>query len=335
MRDLSAKLHLSFKQALCDYVLELFLLPQPIAQLSDTLSPQTSPVRKLAGSPYSILEPSPTDLSLCHEPSERDSPWRVLTEKGEMHVPSTLPFKTQISHESQVSLDTPNITEPKRSRADTATIRQEMKEILHSTDTAGKSERAREDKKGEREKAEEGEKEEEPSSLTWHEKERIRREEEARSAYHREAHYGKMGILESTYSTVIPKHFSQMLKISSHSVVHHTFPTLGNYSANLLLNIVTDVLRRGCPNLTFNAFKRERGREGAFCHCVPRKTSQLRVESELVEVEGVIVGRNLRQWDEVKAPEVPEIRLTQVWRQGGEGEGEGGGGVRVWLCAGI
>ena len=317
MADLSDKLHRCLKQALCDYILELYLLPQPIARLGDISSIHSSPVRGTS-SPFVVLEPSPTEhIPQDQEGEEKGSLRRALFEKIELHAPQTLLLAPQSSLESQVSVESPSITEPRRSRADTNSITQEMNEILCSIDRT----------EGKREEEEESE----ASSLAWHEKEKIRREQEAKNAYHREAHHGRMGILEATYLSIIPQHLAESFKLSSNSVSHHTLPLLGNYSANLFLCEAMSIFHQVCPDVTLNAFRLdETGKTREYMHYVPLKTSHVRVEKELSEVHYVVVGRNIKQWDEARFPGMPELRLTQVegrrrrggWREEGGRERE-------------
>lgn len=316
MADLSDKLHRCLKQALCDYILELYLLPQPIAHLGDTSSIHSSPLRSTS-SPFVVLEPSPTEhIHQDQDGEEKGSLRRALFEK-ELHAPQTLLLAPQGSLESQVSVESPSITEPRRSRADTNSITQEMDEILCSIDRA----------EGKREEEEESE----ASSLAWHEKEKIRREQEAKNAYHREAHHGRMGILEDTYLSIIPQHLAESFKLSSNSVSHHTLPLLGNYSANLFLYEAMSIFHQVCPDMTLNAFRLdETGKTREYNHYTPLKTSHVRVEKELSEVHYVVVGRNIKQWDEARFPGMPELRLTQVEgrrrRQGEEAGGRKEGG---------
>ena len=303
LTDLSSKLHICLKQALCDYLLELYFLPQPIARMDDMVHSDDSPT---VNSPFVVLEPSPPLRR-----ASQDSPRRSLFEKGEIRVPSSLGLQTQQSQEvGGVSLpDTPAGPEPHRSqRCDTISVATAMEEAIWSPDMAevdletfdNPTETA----------ALSGEAAASSGGLTWHEKEKSRREVEALGAYQKEAHHGKRGVLETTYSSLIPQHFAATSKLASRSLAHYTFPILGSYSAEVFLNESLSFCSQICPDLSLSTFKL--GPNGEYLHHVPQKTSRTRDFVDVEETFFVVVGRNLRQWDEVHCPDDAEIRLTQV-----------------------
>lgn len=287
--DLSGKLHHCLKQTLCDYILELYFLPQPIARIDDmSMTFSDSPVEAV-DSPFVVLEPVP-------ELKETDpqSPQRPLFEKGEVRVPSSLGFTPQKSLDSPLSPDTPVKGEPHRSRTDTYTITQAMDDILNNerNEVSGKEQTI------------------ESSNLTWQEKEKNRREIEAYDAHQKRAFHGRHGVLENTYSDLIPKHLMETCKLSSRSVSHYTFPLLGSYSGEVFLNEAIGICNQLCPDLTLNAFTLDVN--GEYFHYGLQKTSRQRTMGTVSDTEFIVVGRNLKQWDEARAPDSKEVRLTQV-----------------------
>jgi hypothetical protein len=305
--DLSAKLHLCLKQALCDYILELYFLPQPIARIDEMLQLEDSPS---ATSPFVVLEPSPP------EPSRReslDSPRRTLFEKGEVRVPSSLGFLSQRSHESGgvLSPDTPVQGEPHRSHCDTVSVTTATDDVFRSLDASGKDDAAFDPPPEVASSTAGFEAASSAAGLTWQEKELNRRETEAMDAYQREAHHGRQGVLENTYSSLVPQHFAETCRLSSRSVAHYSFPLLGSYSSEVFLNETLSFCTVLCPDLTLSTFRL--GSNGVYAHYIPQKTSRIRSSVEVEETKFVAVGRNLKQWDEARSPDVVEIRLTQPW----------------------
>lgn len=297
--DLSGKLHLSLKQALCDYILELYFLPQPIARIDEMIPLDDSSV---PNSPFVVLEPSTTELYRQESTElDPDSPRRILFEKGEIHVPSSLGLLSQRSQDSTVTLspDTPIQSEPHRSRCDTMTVTHAMDDVLQSLETAER-----------RDSIVEQQSEASTSFLTWQERELNRREMEALDAYQREAHHGKQGALEKTYSSLIPQHLTEMFKLSSRSVTQYSFPLIGSYSAEVFLNEIMAIFGNLCNDLSLSTFKL--CSNGVYAHYTLQKTSRPRITAEVSEMEFIVVGRNLKQWDEARSLDVIEIRLTQV-----------------------
>ena len=293
--DLSGKLHLSLKHALCDYLLELYFLPQPIARIDDMIPLDDSVI---PNSPFVVLEPSVPEL--VGQDSNPVSPRRALFERGEIRVPSSLGLLPQQSSQDggggALSPDTPVQPEPHRSRCDTITVTHTMDDVLRSIQTAERRDSVAEQS--------------EASVLTWQEKELNRRETEALDAYQREAHHGRQGVLENTYSSLIPQHLVETCKLSSRSVTHFNFPLLGSYSAEVFLNEILSFIGNLCEDLSLSTFKL--GVSDVFSHYTSRKSSRPRTVAEVGEVKYVTVGRNLKQWDEARSPDVIEIRLTQV-----------------------
>ena len=300
--DLSAKLHLCLKQALCDYILELYFLPQPIARIDEMFQLDDSPS---ATSPFVVLEPSPPELS---RRESLDSPRRALFEKGEVRVPSSLGFLSQRSQETAAVLspDTPVQGEPHRSRCDTVTVAAAMDDVFSSLEGSGKDDNTF-DQPTEVAGIEVASS---AAGLTWQEKEMNRREMEALDAYQKEAYHGKQGALENTYSSLIPQHFAETRRLSSRSVAHYPFPLLGSYSAEVFLNETLSLCSAICHDMTLSTFKL--GSNGGYTHYIPQKTSRVRSAVEVEETKFFVVGRNLKQWDEARSPDVVEIRLTQV-----------------------
>lgn len=288
--DLLGKLHHCLKQALCDYILELYFLPQPIARIDEmSTAVGDSPVEAV-DSPFTVLETVP-DL----KEDDPQSPQRPLFEKGEVRIPSSLGFTSQKSADSPVSPETPVKNEPHRSRCDTYTITQAMDDVLSSL---------------ERNEASGKEPTTEPLNLTWQEKEKNRREMEAYDAFQKGAFHGRRGILEKTYSDLIPKHLIETCKLISRSVSSYTFPLLGSYSGEVFLNEAVGICNQLCPDLTLNAFKLDIN--GEYFHYSLQKTSRQKVMDSVFDTEFIVVGRNLKQWDEACAPGTKEVRLTQV-----------------------
>ena len=298
--DLSGKLHLCLKQALCDYILELYFLPQPIARIDEMLQFDNSPS---ATSPFVVLEPSPPESS---RRESLDSPKRSLFEKGEVRVPSSLGFLSQRSQDSAgvVSPDTPVQPEPHRSRCDTVTVTAAMDEVFRSLEGGGGGggDDSTFDQPTEVASSAAG--------LTWQEKEMNRREMEALGAYQKEAHHGKQGVLENTYFSLIPQHFAETCQLSSRSLAHYPFPLLGSYSSEVFLNETLSICSFLLPDLSLSTFRQ--GVNEVYAHYIPQKTSRTRSVVEVEETRFLVVGRNLKQWDEARFPDNAEIRLTQV-----------------------
>ena len=245
MTDLSTKLTSCFKHAMSDYLLELCLLPLPIAK-----QPEGSFVWD----------------------SATNSPNVFLENEGA----------------------------PVRSRKDTEKIMEDISDALVSEEDG----------------ASQGEVSSE-SSLTWHGKEWLRREQEARDRYYQEAHFGRSGILDETYHTTIPQHLDRACKLASPSISHCTYTSMGSHSARTFLTEAIASIQQLCPDLTLSTFERTPPGEassGQYAHCTPeRDWSKVERAVELSDLHYIVIGRNLRQWEECCDPTDPTHRSTHPW----------------------
>ena len=152
-------------------------------------------------------------------------------------------------------------------------------------------------------------------SLSWHQKERVRREVEAKDAMTREAHLGHCGTLEESYHATIPNHLALTRELGSASVSYSSVVLIGSYSASVFLSRVTAGIHQLCPDITLNAFTYEDGDSPRYVHCSPEKdlTKAQKPPLKLSKLRYIVVGRNPLQWEESLHPTVPSLRISQPW----------------------
>lgn len=303
LSEFSAQLSNCFKQCQLDYLLELYLLPQPVAKpLSESFD-----ARDYSVSPFILVD---VDGSGCRTPNELTSSLSSRRESEELKPPPTsqegsAPMSRKVSVGSRRSSDdklnkspllereeqAPSSSSAKRSRTYTEQIIVEIEEAVQSMEETDRGKSA------------------------WVEKEKRRRRTEARDAIFHEAHLGNAGMLESSYHTTIPQHLAGMWRLHSSSVKFHSFSLVGNYSAQVFLSQTIQALYALCPDFTVNSFQNIGGsHHGPFIHFTPEKDwTKVKRPSHPSHAHYVAVGRNLTQWEESCDPLVSSKRLTQPW----------------------
>ena len=310
MADLSRKLASCYKHTICDYLLEMCLLPLPISQLDDKFEVvPTSP--QSTGSPFVLLEmpsDSPFNTPTKKRPDATEDEARTKTSL-EQDRASSGSLSRRISYESTPDTSAENSLRsgliPQWSRKDTECIIAELGEAMQSMDAHSIQEQPREGEGG-------------PSSeqsLTWHQKEKLRREMEAQEAMAREAHLGNCGILEETYHTTIPNHLAHARELGSSSVAHYSVALVGSYSAAVFLSQATANVHQLCPDITMNAFAYTDGELPQYVHCTLEKdlTKAQKPPNKISKLHYIVIGRNPLQWEESLHPTVPLRRISQPW----------------------
>lgn len=300
LSEFSAQLSTCFKQALFDYLLEFYLLPQPVARPL----PQSFDGREFSVSPFILVD---IDSPGCLTPAEPPSNLSSRRESEELKTtspsydassPAVRKISTgsrrssddRLSISKRPSLEREDSISAKRSRGYTEQIIVEMEEAVQSI-------------------------EEEGGSPGWIEKEKRRRKMEARDAVMHDAHLGNSGVIDESYHTAIPQHLAAACRLHSACVKHHAFPLVGNYSARVFISQTVLALQELCPDFTVNAFRGIGGNPlGPFMHFVPEKDwTKVKKSSCLVEARFVAVGRNISQWEESCDPLTPDKRILQPW----------------------
>ena len=310
MADLSHKLASCYKQAICDYLLELCLLPLPIAQLDEGFEAvPTSP--QSAGSPFVHLE-IPLDSVYSTPPKKKhDTAEDAASRKSSLEQEHVSPGggSRRVSDESasdtsaESSLRSGQL--PHGSRRDAERTFADIDEVSELMVAHSIQDRAHEWEGG-------------PSpeqSLTWHQKEKMRREAEAQEAVAREAHLGNCGTLEETYRTTIPNHLALTRELGSASVSHCSIVLVGGYSASVFLSQATASIRQLCPDIALNSFTCADGDPARYVHCTPEKdlTKAQKPPLKVSELRYIVIGRNPLQWEESLHPTVPSVRISQPW----------------------
>ena len=300
MTDLSAKLTSCFKHAMSDYLLELCLLPLPIAR-----QPEGSFVWDSAtNSPNAFLENEGPGNKVEKRGAYEAGSRRASSEKGEVHKagsrrtsneqPPARSPSTRSVESSSLKSDA-----PVRSRRDTEKIVEDITDALLSENGGSQGEGSSE------------------SSLTWHGKEWLRREQEARDRYYQEAHFGRSGVLDETYHTTIQQHLAHACKLASPSVTHCTYTFMGSHSARTFLTEAIASIQQLCPDLNISTFEKSLPGEvaaGQYAHCIPeRDWSRVERVVELSDLHYMVIGRNLRQWEECCDPTDLTHRSTHPW----------------------
>ena len=336
MADLSTKLSSCFKHAMIDYLLEVCLLPLPIARPEES-SVWGSP----ASSPSVFLTNEDRRGRTSIEQRERGSR-QTSTEKKEAgsrraSVEKNLSMR-KVSTSSLRSIETLPLksgSSSRRTSVEGGSSRKSSGEKSPMRKVSNTSLRSIEASPSKPDTPERPQKESDaivknttsdamhpanggsrvPSSevsLTWSVKEKLRRDKETRDAYFQEAHLGQTGILEEPYHTTIPKYLAHACKLTSPSVSQFTYSFLGSYSAQAFVTKAIMCIQQICPDLILNAFKlKSKAPLGQYTHCTLDKDwSRLERTDELSQLHYIVVGRNPQQWEECCNP---SHRSTQPW----------------------
>lgn len=295
LSEFSARLSHCFKQALFDYILELYLLTQPVARpLSESFDR-----REFSVSPFILVD---VHSPRARTPIEATSNLSSRRESEELKQPSrdvSAPMSRKVSASSRRSSDDKasiskgssfereDSVPVKRTRTYTEQIIMEIEEAVQSIDDP-------------------------KSKSAWADKEKMRRKTEARDAIFHEAHLGNSGMLESTYHTTIPQHLAGAHRLSSACVKFHTFSLIGSYSAQVFLSQAVLALQHLCPDFTINSFQRlGADHRGPFIYFTPEKDwTKVKRPSLPSEAHYIAVGRNLLQWEEACDPLTSTKRIT-------------------------
>ena len=301
LSEFSTHLSVCFKQALFDYLLELYLLPQPVAKSL----PESFAAREYSVSPFVLID---VDSPGVRTPVESMSNLSSRRESEELKSPaasqdgSSQPVSRKISTGSRrssddklgvnkvPSFDKEDSSQTKRSRTYTEQIILEIEEAVQSI----------EDKEGQ---------------SAWMEKEKKRRLDEAREAVCHEAHLGNSGVIEHTYHTTIPQHLAAASRLHSACIKYHSFSLVGNYSARVFLSQTVLAFQSLCPDFAVNSFQSIGVRGiGPFVHFTPEKDwTKVKKLIRPSKAHYIVVGRNLDQWEESRAPDTSTKRTTQPW----------------------
>ena len=343
MADLSTKLSSCFKHAMIDYLLEVCLLPLPIARPEDSSvwsSPASSPSAfprndRRGSSRKTSMEQREEGRQKTSAEEKGESSRRTSTEKKESSSPRTsIEIKTAGSRKASVemkssvrkgslssfkSVDTlPLRSDSRRGSAEGESgSRKSSSEKSPKRKTSNTSLRSIETSKGISDTVHpnnggpqlpagpEG-------SQTWYGREKLRREHEVRDAHFREAHLGQTGILEETYHTTIPKYLAHACKLASPSISQFTYSFLGSYSAQAFATKTIMCVQQICPDLALNAFKlKSEAPLNQYAHCTLDKDwSGMERTDEPSQLHYIVVGRNPQQWEECCNP---AHRSTQPW----------------------
>ena len=317
MADLSTKLSSNFKHAMIDYLLEVCLLPLPIARPEESSvwgSPASSPSvflknegrrggsrktsteKKDAGSRTASVEnnlsmrKTSTSSSRSIEALKCDSSSRRSSVEGG----SSRKSSSEKSPKRKVSNTSLRSIEASPSKPDTPERSHKGSDAMHPANGGSRVPESSE------------------VSLTWSVKEKLRREKEMRDAYLQEAHLGQTGILEEPYHTTIPKYLAHACKLTSPSICQFTYSFLGSYSAQAFVTKTIMCIQQICPDLSLNAFElKSEAPLGQYTHCILDKDwSRLERTDELSQLHYIVVGRNPQQWEECCKP---AHRSTQPW----------------------
>lgn len=292
--------HLSncFKQALFDYLFELYLLSQPIAKpLSDSFD-----ARDYSISPFVLVDvespgmrtpaESMSNLSSRRESEELKPPSQGVSAPGSRKVStsSRRASDDKLSVGKGSSFDKDDGAPVKRSRTYTEQIILEIEDAVQSI----------EDKDG---------------KSMWMEKERKRRRTEERDTIIHDAELGNSGMLRKAYHSSIPQHLAGAFRLHSACVKFHSFSLVGNYSAQVFLSQTALALETLCPDFTVNCFQSIGvDDQGPFIHFTPaRDWTKVKRVNHPSHTHYIAVGRNLPQWEESCDPLTPTKRIIQPW----------------------
>ena len=298
LSEFSSQLSGCFKQALLDYLFELYLFPQPVAKPL----PESFDARDYSISPFVLVDvdspgvrtpvESMSNLSSRRESEELKPPSQDLSAPGSRKISgsSRRASDDKLSVGKGSSFDKEDSAPVKRSRTYTEQIILEIEDAVQSI----------EDKDG---------------KSMWIEKEKKRRRTEARDAVIHDAELGNSGMLEKAYHTSIPQHLAGAFRLHAACVKFHSFSLIGNYSAQVFLSQAVLALQNLCPDFTVNCFQSiGAGDGGPFVHFIPeRDWTKVKRASHPSHTHYVAVGRNLPQWEESCYPLTPTKRIIQPW----------------------
>ena len=345
MPELSQKLKTSFQHALCDYMAELYLFPLPVARPLPLALENLRETRAPTVSPYVLIE-VPLEESVTSEdttknpqhdedgvslassvrPVGEEEPGKP-EEEEEQEEEGVVGGKKKLSLEQLPAVPTSVDNRPTSARAtptahgrgshsragsegrlidqqlgDAITIgalqsvkykEQVIDDIMLLDDVAAAG----------------------GGSVVWAEKERLRREQEAKENVHNDAYAGNSGTLEATYHSDIPHHFSQTLSLGSPTVQYSSFPLVGSYSALIVLSQTLAEVKKLCPDLTVTSFKSSPSAEDQFTHFTPERdwSKVERTEQRVYNASYVALARSPSQWRECRNPNDPALRVSQPW----------------------
>ena len=342
MADLSTKLSSCFKHAMIDYLLEVCLLPLPIARPEDS-SVWSSPASSPSAFPRNDRRGSSRKTSIeqreggswkTFTEEKGGSSRRASTEKKESRSPRTSTEIKAAGSRGSVEIKSPVRKVSMSSFKSVETLPLKSDSRRASVEGESSSRKSSSEKSPKRKTSNtslrsiEGSKDISDAmhpnnggsqlpagpegSQTWYGREKLRREHEVRDAYFREAHLGQTGILEETYHTTIPKYLAHACKLASPSISQFTYSFLGSYSAQAFATKTIMCIQQICPDLTLNAFKlKSEAPLNQYAHCTLDK-DWIRMErtGEPSQLHYIVVGRNPQQWEECCNP---AHHSTQPW----------------------
>jgi hypothetical protein len=304
LSEFSSHLSSCFKQALFDYLFELYLLPQPIAKpLSDSFD-----AREYSVSPFVLVDVESPGVRTPIEPDLMSNVSSSRRESEELKPPSLgmsatgsrkVSTSSRRASDDKISVgkgssfdkdDGSSSAAAKRSRTYTEQIILEIEDAVQSIE--GKD-----------------------RNSVWTEKERRRRRMEARDTIIHEAELGNSGMLERAYHSSIPRHLAGAVRLHSACVKFHSFSLVGNYSAQVFLSQTVLALQNLCTDFTVNCFQSIGSEDrGPFIHFTPeRDWTKVKRPSHPSHAYYIAVGRNLLQWEESCGPTTPTKRIIQPW----------------------
>ncbi len=124
-------------------------------------------------------------------------------------------------------------------------------------------------------------------------------------------HYGNKGVLSQTYEKLIPQHLSAAARLKALSVKHYPYSVLGTYSAQAFLTHAMAALKQLSPDLTVNVFAS--APNGQLVHFDPPQDwtkIERHVDTRLRDLRYILIGRNLFQFRESL---FPDARTPRPW----------------------
>ena len=304
LSEFSSQLSNCFKQALLDYLFELYLLPQPVAKpLSDSFD-----ARDYSVSPFILVDVESPGVRTPIEPDLMSNVSYSRRESEELKPPSQgvsasgsrrVSTSSRRASDDKLSVgkgslfdkdDSTTTTAAKRSRTYTEQIILEIEDAVQSIENKD-------------------------DNSVWTEKERRRRRLEARDTIIHDAELGNSGMLEKAYHCSIPRYLTGAVRLHSACVKSHSFSLVGNYSAQVFLSQTMLALQNLCPDFVVNCFQSiGAGDQGPFVHFTPeRDWTKVKRPSHPSHAHYIAVGRNLMQWEESCDPMTPTRRIIQPW----------------------
>lgn len=331
LTDFMQKLVMCFKHSLSDYILELHLLPSPIATpLSDKETSRDSQV-----SPFVVIE-DPHTPHLPHKGSiTSQEDLETVVEDGASFARVDVSRKTSrdswrgsgdVSRRGsgdtahRGSVDQGKLRREDRKSSATVkdgamvdrTVDTEAIAIGNQSESTFKRPQRHTDRVIEEiEDAIGAEQQEVGSGKSWVESESQRRREEFLEGQRLKAHFGESGRLERTYIDVVPCHLASAATLKCPSIKHKTFRVLGAFSSKVFISQILTALRSLCPDLAVNTFTSTSSGYAMHFEPEPDWTKVSRhLESKMTETCYTLIGRNLEQFKESLNP---VTRLTMPW----------------------